>query len=438
MASLPRDPKGWELEDFVAAHFASRQCYVETGVKERGPDELLELDIVWTDFRQSPEKSSPVEVKSGDWGLGDVFKLFGWTSYLGLPPGQFVHKEPCGRVAPQSLQHVERRTGTRFLHVPAPGSAEAAFASLGLPAPAAAELPELLRFSFWAQRRLLKSLSEAIRQDLCPQTARKAKEYHQLINDAVFFMPDVRERVRALVTAHFTHRQLGASAAYEIETRRAEFDAPPQTKTFEKALYAGHRFPIQACLYLEHRARLYILKAVVEYWLRRERGEFNKSTLQFSQLLIDLPDGQLTKAMAEGAEKLSAAASFRQFPVFWQVLLWSWGGVLRTDNEQEEFAQLSIETGVPVEEIPLALSAFDQLFPTPGGWFRQPGGGDSRSVLLLMPAAIRGIGSYRRLLFAKVNEYSKIGIAEVSAQRMQSDHNTGARLLDSEDGSLVK
>lgn len=46
---MARDPKGWELEDFIAAHFVSRGCYVETGVKERNPDEILELDVVWTD-----------------------------------------------------------------------------------------------------------------------------------------------------------------------------------------------------------------------------------------------------------------------------------------------------------------------------------------------------------------------------------------------------
>ena len=94
MASLAKDPKGWELEDFVAAHFVSRGCYVETGVKERNPDEILELDIVWTDYRKEPQVRHPVEVKSGDWGLGDVFKFYGWTRYLGLEPGQFVHKQP--------------------------------------------------------------------------------------------------------------------------------------------------------------------------------------------------------------------------------------------------------------------------------------------------------------------------------------------------------
>ena len=106
MAELAQNPKGWELEDYVAAHFVSRGCYVETGVKERNPDELLELDIVWTDYRDEPQSVHPVEVKSGSWGLGEVFKFFGWTKYLGLEPGQFIYKEPCGRLSPGSLKHI--------------------------------------------------------------------------------------------------------------------------------------------------------------------------------------------------------------------------------------------------------------------------------------------------------------------------------------------
>ena len=53
MAELSSKPKDWELEDLVAAYFVSRGCYVETRVTERSPDDILELDIVWTvDFRQ--------------------------------------------------------------------------------------------------------------------------------------------------------------------------------------------------------------------------------------------------------------------------------------------------------------------------------------------------------------------------------------------------
>jgi hypothetical protein len=185
LAELAKDPKNLELEDFVSAHFVSRGCYVEQGIKERNPDDILELDIVWTDYRNEPQTRHPVEVKSGLWGLGEVFKFYGWTQYLGLEPGQFVHKEPCGRLDLASLKHVQARTGITFVHVPKPEEAETHFTAIGLPEPAWADLPEIWRFSFWAQRRLLKSLGEAIRAEVCPESAKAAKKYHHLINDAV-------------------------------------------------------------------------------------------------------------------------------------------------------------------------------------------------------------------------------------------------------------
>lgn len=437
LAELARNPKGWELEDFVAAHFVSRGCYVETGVKERNPDEILELDIVWTDYQNEPQARQPVEVKSGEWGLGDVFKFYGWTRYLGLEPGQFIHKEPCGRLNPSSLKHIESRTGITLLHVPKAEDAEAHFKAIGLPEPSWEALPEIWRFSFWGQRRLLKSLGEAIRQKVCPESAKAAKEYHQLINDAVFFIPDVRDRVAALLSAHFSHQELGASAAYELETGTFDYKDPPQTRTFKRAAYQGEHFPIQACLYLAHGARLYILKAVVDYWLALERGEIKRTTLKFGQMLVDLTSGQLTNAMATGVDELSSAPSFRMFGVLWQVFLWSWGGFLLRDRLEEEYADLEKETGVPASEIPLALSAFDKLFPTPGGWFREPVN-DSRRVLILMPASMRGIGAVRRKTRKKVGHYKDLGYTDDTGRRLACDHNTAARLLDCTETDLVK
>jgi hypothetical protein len=53
----------------------------------------------------------------------------------------------------------------------------------------------------------------AIGKKVCPETAKAAKEYQQFINDAVFFIADVRDLVTALLHAHFDHQELGLSAA---------------------------------------------------------------------------------------------------------------------------------------------------------------------------------------------------------------------------------
>jgi hypothetical protein len=440
MAELSNDPKGWELEDFVSAHFACRSCYVETCIKERKPDEILELDVVWTDYRRDPEERHPVEIKSGDWGLGDVFKFYGWTRYLEMGPGQFIHKEPCGRLDPASLAHIQKRTGIHFLHIPKPEDAEAHFKSVGLPEPTWEGLPHLWRYSFWARRRLGKSLSVSIDLNVCRESAKAAKEYLYLVNDAVFFIPDMRDRIEKLLSAHFGHQQLGRSAAYERETGNVEFGKPPETRTFKRAYFWGECFPIQACLYVEHRARLYIMKALVEYWLARERGaieERKRGVVKIGDRLFISAPAQLTKAMESGIQKLSSSKSFRLFPVFWQVFLWNWGGFLLKDRLDEEYAQLEKETGVPVNEIPVALTAFDEVFPIPNGWFREPPD-DVRRVLILMPAPMRGIGAYRRLRRKGVEQYRELACGESTAWRMAGDHNAVVRLLDCPEVDLVK
>src|SRR6266436_2608674 len=152
MAELAKDPKGYELEDAVAAHFVSSGCYVETGIKARNPEEILELDIVWTDYRKDPPRARPVEVKSGQWGLGEVFKFHGWNTYLGLTEPLFFHKEPCGRVSSSCLLHVQKGTGIRLLHVPTLGDAERHLEEMGLPKPHWPELTVIWRYSFWSQR----------------------------------------------------------------------------------------------------------------------------------------------------------------------------------------------------------------------------------------------------------------------------------------------
>jgi len=90
MPSLSKNPEGAELEDFVAAHFISRGLFIESGVTHRDPMDILELDLVCWDYNASPPRRIPIEVKSGNWSLGDLFKFFGWTRYLALPPGMFV------------------------------------------------------------------------------------------------------------------------------------------------------------------------------------------------------------------------------------------------------------------------------------------------------------------------------------------------------------
>jgi len=437
LIKLSDTPKEWELEDFVAAHFACRGAYVETGVTERNPTDVSDLDVVWTDYRSEKPVAYPVEVKSGECHLRDVFKFYGWTQYLGLQAGQFVHSEPIGSADEDSLKKISEKTGIGFLRVEKQEDAEKHLETLGLPKTPWADLPDLWRFSFWAQRRLIASLNQAIKQGICPETAKAAKEYYRLINDAVFFMPDVASRVEKLLDAHFGHQQLARSAALETEKKEVEFAVPANTDTFQDALFKGRHYPVQACMYLAHRARLYVLKAAVDYSIGVAAGAIKTMKIKIGDVSLDLGTAGLHAAFMKGVQQLGKAKSFRLFPAFWQSFLYTWGGFFLLDRLDQEYERISKETGVPVEEIPVALKAFDLLFPVDGGWMRKCSTA-KHWLVMLTPAALRGIGSARRLDMYGCKGYSDLKYTDYTGADLSRDNNATYRILSCKTDELTK
>jgi len=441
VAELSKDPKHWELEHMVAAHFTSRGCFVEQGVTLRDPDDVSDIDVVWTDYRSAPLDRRPVEVKSGEWGIGDLLKFYGWTRFLGLAPGQFAHREEPRREKDKAvIARLGAKTGIELLHVAKDAKdVSAQFASWGLPEPAQAYLPGLWRFSYWARKRLFDALQQGIKRGICPKSGEQAKEYRRLVNDAVFFEPDVRSRFGSLISAHFQHRMLAKTAAAETEGQGANFDDPPSTETFKRALYYGHHLPVQACFYLTHRARLYVLKTAVDYWAAREAGQLPRKTVIIGGTEFAWSDAELTRAFSAAVENLCGYSWFPLLPVFWQTFLWAWGGFLLRDRLDQEYAALSAQTGIPEEAIPTALTAFDRFFPIAeaGGWFRDVTG-EQRRTLKQMPAAMRGIGAHQRRLLFGVEQYSELGFTDWTTNRLTTDNNTVVRLLEGDEEELAK
>ena len=333
---------------------------------------------------------------------------------------------------------MHNRTGIDFLKIADVAAVDEQLKAFGLPDPATPLLPDIWRYSFWARRRLVRSLGLAIDSGACPESAKAAKRYLRLVNDAVFFIPDVRDRIEKLLETHFAHQKLGRSAALELETKKANLNNPPSTVTFVRALFDGKHFPVQACLYIEHRSRIYIMKALVDYWLAKRRGELPDRAMKVllgGKVIFEQEPG-ISNAMKNALVKLGAAKSFRLFPVLWQVFLWSWGGFLLKDRLDDEYAQLASETGVPADEIPLALTAFDEIFPINGGWLRDTND-NGRRVLILMPAAMRGIGAHRRRIQDGAKDFKELKLNEEVKTELARDNGAAATLLDGSDQDLA-
>jgi hypothetical protein len=280
-------------------------------------------------------------------------------------------------------------------------------------------------------------LQEAIRQRVCPVSAAKAKEYRTLINDALFFESDPRSRFEKLISAHVRHPKLAATAAAETEGKPADFEDPPDTTCLRRALYYGQHFPVQACMYDAHRARLYVLKAAVDYWIAKAAGNLAKIELDTGTYVIDLGDAYLTRAFRQAVDEFSKEQWFPLLPVFWQVFLWGWGGFLLSDRVEQEIAALSLQTGIPESGVPKALTAFDKFFPVAGGWFRKPSM-SHRKVVQLMPPVIRGLGAHHRLLLNNREQFTELGYSDNTTSHLIGDNNAAVRLLDSDKIDLVK
>ena len=88
----PRLLKGKEFEEYISAIFQANGCYTERNIIDRGEREVLELDIITTNYKSGsfPPEIKLLEVKSGDWGFQDLFKVRGWMTYSGITKGFFI------------------------------------------------------------------------------------------------------------------------------------------------------------------------------------------------------------------------------------------------------------------------------------------------------------------------------------------------------------
>lgn len=96
---LPSIPKDCYYEDYVAALLSAGGYFLDRSVHrtEDGLD-LLELDVVASKFAPDHYENIIIEVKSGGWGIKDLFKVNGWLNYLGQKQAAFIYQEaPDGK-----------------------------------------------------------------------------------------------------------------------------------------------------------------------------------------------------------------------------------------------------------------------------------------------------------------------------------------------------
>ena len=423
MAKLPTVPTGKELEDFVAALLQCTRHFVEKNIQERN---VFELDVVATSYSKASPEDRVFEVKGGkDWGFPDVFKLLGQMTYLDVPRGALIAAQRPQDKALELYQDRCQRVNIDLLLIEDIDAAREIFKSKGY-GTADEMLHELWRFSFWIERCLIQVLRQMAKTNQQAQAPREALRYYNLVNSGVFLTRDVVERVSQLYEAYKDHPYLTAGAAREMDGGVFDPVSPGGSPLIRKALFKGQHPLLQACMYLEHRARLSILKGAVDYLCKRAKQPQTSGR----RVLADFGLTLLPTTFLRGLSAIEKEPNFCLYPLFWQVFLWGWGGFILKDQQEEEFQELSAQTGLPVDCIPAALQAFDKLFPISDGWLREISTASYRLVTMV-PWPFCGIGAFQRFLRKKVENYSDL---KLSGQYTASDlvhwHNAGVQIIE--------
>ncbi len=270
MAQLPAIPTGNELEHFVAALFQSSRFFVEKNVVE--PD-VCELDAVVTSYERTPEESILVEVKSGKWRVYDVFNTLGRMTYLGLGKAIFVVATSPERRDFDFVKQKMAQSCVRLIKIDEIDKADEIFAREGFPRLDDRLIFSVWRFSYWMETKLLDVLRAARKTFPDRRGPREALEYYSLVNNTVFFVKDKLERILELYKAYQTHPRVTLAVAAEMAGK--EYDpenADPDNQFMREALWNGKCYVLQASMYVEHRARLTILKSAIDYLCAKQAG----------------------------------------------------------------------------------------------------------------------------------------------------------------------
>jgi hypothetical protein len=414
---LPDLPKGKEFEEYISAYFQSAGYYIERNIIEKGAKgakEVLELDIITTDYRLSPPKLTLVEVKSGNWDFPDLFKVRGWMDYSNICSGIFVACKDKENI--NLYKEKAKKLNIALVVIPDLSQTKEALFGLINNGTTIEEVDiSTWRFSYWVERNLLKRLNHK-RKTLQDKKCFKALEgYYFKVNSGIFFTENIVQKLYKLYLTFQEFPRISAKCGNELigNAFDEEFTTLPE-RIYDDTYYKCNYNDIQISTFIEHRARLTILKNAIDYKLYKEAGIENKtrdmpflkiSGLDFEASLLNL----LPSSFKEGLDTLSNHKYFHRYPIFWQWFMWIFGGFILKDYEEKEYEILSQKTGIPKEEIPNALESYQILFPQDGGWFMDLFPNSKIKLMKMFPVPFMGVGAnYRRLIYTESGEFEDL------------------------------
>jgi len=417
-------PKEKEFEEFVSAFFQANGFYVEHNIIDRKIEEVLEFDFVTTDYYKSPPRIILLEIKSGGWGFSDLFKIRGWMDYTSLEEGLLVASGTRENI--DFVIQISSSLNIGVTTLPDLKKTSEYLSGYLHNKPIDNRDIEIWRFTYWLARIMLDRLNKKKKSIQDKEGYRTLAYYHHQVNSGIFFTRNIVERIDKLYGLFKTNSKISAKLAHELngESFHDEHDKIPKN-IFNETFYKCKYTDIQISTFIEHKARITILKNAVDYKLYKMAHDSERTNVAVYKILgVQFSDFDLLpQGFIEGLEKISEHKYFHLYPVFWQWFLWAFGAFILKDIEEKEFKLLSEKTGIPINEIHNALLAYDLLFPrSEDGWF-QIIPNTNIQILKLFPIPFRGIGAnLRRFYYSEKHEFQEL-------QNMLSGRYTYSELI---------
>jgi hypothetical protein len=415
-------PKGKEFEEYISAFFQSGGNYIERSIIERAVEEVLELDIITTDYCSSPPEIKLFEVKSGEWGFPDLFKVRGWMDYLNISKGIFFASKEKSNI--DFFKEKAKTLNIDLVVISDFGKSKEVLSKLINNRSIEDVDISTWRFSYWVERNLLKRLKHKKKSHPDKKCFKALEDYYFEVNSGIFFTENIVQKVDALYSTFQKFPLISAKCANELIDNSFDenYDALPE-QIYKDTYYECNYNDIQISTFIEHRARLAILKNAIDYKLYEKAGIKNKTEdipflkiagLNFERSLLDV----LPSSFKNGLDIISKHKYFHKYPIFWQWFMWIFGGFILKDYEEKEYEILSQKTGIPIKEIPNALESYEILFPRDNGWFMDLPSSNIK-LMKMFPVPFMGIGAnYRRLIYTESEKFEDL---ELTGMYMLND-----------------
>ena len=402
---LPTLPKDSYYEDYVAAILNAGGYYLDRSVHrtEDGLD-LLELDVVATKFEAEHYEDTIVEVKSGGWGIKDLFKVNGWLTYLGHDKAAFIYQ-----IVPEGKEEVIMQSVAKDLKIDLlsnPSQPDGKIDDTAILKSFGIDLSHFpkqaikaLRYTFDLERVMLDYIHSFAKANINFQTPERVYHYFRKLIDESFFIKDSLKRLRFLTDLAMEYRNIACILDKELKGKAVL--TADQCTLFDDLFEIENPQvmqcrPVDVALYVQLLNRLLVLKGITEYILTPQQQAKNWVERFFANLSYNAQNGNIIQAI----EALRTHPHFYLYPYFYQIFFFVYGGFFMVARKDDEYQKLSDMTGVPVDEIDKALGFWDTLYPISTSWMKNI---NHRGLYYMqfVPVPLRGIGvNYRRHYYA--------------------------------------